>query len=403
MSPWLKEFMRRRALGRMGLGFIPHLIFGGGAPRPIKVNGKNVNDVRMLLTSESPIVSALRKRIPFVDKHWIDFSDLGNTAFVDDLERTMGNRSIIFSSYPGVRYEEGMPTSMLNRLVSPRTISRGMDKMVEYRRFGPKFMPESIVLHDDIFGVGNKKITPELVGKITEQLSGRYPDGFVVKALSGANTLTSQGQDLFLDGNLAGLKGQYTSSFLAQPKLKTRTSWSNYIAQKLLDANPNASWAKGLGDALISLPKNQEFRVHLYNGKVIPHASAMKSIAGPLTQLFLPRRLSGIHGAEKFAQTVADSTKSKVKDSNTMYGYDVARLSDGSYKLIESNPATLDAYSGYPEGSPLVISAITNALRGRTPDWVVARRAALTSGGLGAAGSAVKHMLGNNHDNETTK
>ena len=359
MNPLVRKLMTRQAARLAGLGGLNRMLFGWGAPKPLQVGGKAVGKVRMIGDAGNPFVEQMKSLIPGLRDQWLS-SDV-SLGQASRLASQMGKRDVVFG--PSVAFSPSeLPVLRVlkDKMVIPRS-SVEVNKLQEARRY-PGFLPDTSVLR-------NFKDLPK--------------EDVVYKRILGENSLSTRGSarpTIILDGDTSKLWGR-PKDWIMQPKLNMRKPLSNALGEIYGAWDlPGASF---INKQLKALPPNVEFRVHAYNGQVLPHATVNKSLAGPLGQALIPRRLSGVHGAEKLVQEAMN--KSRLSHKQMFNGFDVARLRDGSYKIIETNPSTRGGYSGYSDNSPLTMSAITNALEGKTPWWVRGRRAAIT-GGVGGAG-----------------
>ena len=124
----------------------------------------------------------------------------------------------------------------------------------------------------------------------------------------------------------------------------------------------------------------KEYRVHALDGKVIPYATVGRgSVLSMLNPLYTPTH----RAAEAEVQRALRRLPLKYRKGS--YGFDVAKLRDGSMRIIESNPAGSSGASGFLTDGR-VIDATLAAAKGRLPALEWARRGTLA--GVGTVGTA---------------
>jgi len=227
-------------------------------------------------------------------------------------------------------------------------------------------------------------------GRILEYLNREFPKGWVLKKKDGGSTLTTKGgksPEIFFSGdaNVSGVNKLWGK----------RKDWIVQGKKDLQKKGPILEFLdKTLFPKINYLSGNEEFRVHVANGQVVPYAtvhrgSALKEHLAPL----IPWRSKNERAAEEYAQSVFDNLpKNKVRKilREGSYGLDVAIKADGTPTLIETNPSGTGT-SGF-FSSPIVIDAIRAKVLGKLPIHVKARRglyAGLAGGGALAAGAPV--------------
>jgi hypothetical protein len=129
-------------------------------------------------------------------------------------------------------------------------------------------------------------------------------------------------------------------------------------------------------------PMPQEMRVHAVGGRVLPASTARYGFVAPaMDALGIPH--SQRSGAEEFAQNVINKLPKRYRDVN--YNFDVAPVGN-SYKIIESNPASLSGFlfpgESFAPGKALMMNRYVSALQGQATRPL----AALHAGGAGLAG-----------------
>lgn len=136
-----------------------------------------------------------------------------------------------------------------------------------------------------------------------------------------------------------------------------------------------------------NLKPKSEYRVHVYNGKVIPFATFKKGskVSRLSPGLFQTKEL---RGAENYAQQVIKSVPEYVR-KNKMHGFDIAVDADtNKYVMIESNILERNTGTSGFLDFPQTQDAFISAGKGKLPKHIIAGRTVLGVGALTAATGA---------------
>lgn len=147
---------------------------------------------------------------------------------------------------------------------------------------------------------------------------------------------------------------------------------------------------------------NQEFRVHVLNGKVVPHATLERgqipgtdnvSYLRGIKSMLLPGR--SVSQVEDYSRQVMSDVKHKAW-SKGAYGMDVAIGADGKPFLIEANPTLASGpgagASSYLLNNPLIQQAHAAAIKGQVPGYVLARRGLYGAAAAGATTAGAQEL-----------
>lgn len=308
-----------------------------------------------------------------------DFVGRGNDAHL----RISDSKLYEAQQLPGLLPRTENLGGLLKRLrIDPKddaAIQAGLKR--EYGKFilkpdGGYAVPGS-VLPTDKSSVG--KIRAMLDDGITNNQGAHFRggvDNFVVqqrvqaKPLSRPNRATNNFLEAAMQGKLGHLKGIVSGD----PRKRKRA------AQLLRALGGGKLPFKALGSVTGAV--NQEFRVHVVNGKVIPYATLGRgSVLGEM-----PIRTPGMGKVESYVgQQLRGVDPTKLKGT---WGMDVVKTKDGGFKIIETNPTTGVGGSGFAE-VPHIQDAMAGALQGRLPRYILAQRA-----GVGASGAAAVTAAG---------
>jgi len=136
-----------------------------------------------------------------------------------------------------------------------------------------------------------------------------------------------------------------------------------------------------------NLKPKSEYRVHVYNGKVIPFATFKKGskLSTLAPGLFQTKELRGI---ENYAQQVITAVPEHVR-SNKIHGFDIAVDADtNKHVMIESNILESNTGTSGFLDFPQTQDAFISAGKGKLPKHIIAGRAVLGAGAVSAAAGA---------------
>jgi len=243
------------------------------------------------------------------------------------------------------------------------------DKFLEAspNQFGP-WMPQTELLKNLLNKGGVKRNMADWHNQVRTQLDARFgKDRWILKKRDGANSKHIPGQLFKPNHDLTTLP-------------KNPNKW---VAQELQDINQ----VRLLRNPTIKA--NQEFRVHAAQGRRVPFATAERG-AGRLRSymsMLFPGR--NARAAEKLVDEALASGKYKGD-----FGFDIGIRSNGKPFIVEANPTEMatrnynGGVSGYMTDVPIVGTlnqqAMTAAVKGTVPPWVLARRALHASMASGA-------------------
>lgn len=419
--------------GAVGLGSaVNH--FAGGQTKSAKIGG-----VGKLLKSvfSQPALLGSKIQQEALKGVRIHHPGLGEGGLFNKLTSVLRNPSVkeqshIYDYHP-IPKEPGVNVDFVGRGAGGRAKNRNFvgrynidkqrksianSKIAEAEAF-PELIAKTDRLSDAVTGL--EGVDPNDHAAVFEALRAARPEGFIVKpdggfATAGSSLVTdSSSFKDFASMRSKGMKGAHgdrfaggDSNFVIQERLPLQSvsrveRAANNIAEMkkqdrfgaLRDVFSSNKQDRGKAHATLGamfggkLPfkaqgsmsggNMREYRMAVIDGKVVPYATVGRgSILGAL-----PIRTPGAAGAEKFlAAELGKMDPSRLKGT---YGFDVAKLKGGGYKVIETNPST-EGGSGMTS-FPHVQDAIAAALQGRLPRYVKAQYAALTGLPVAAAGA----------------
>ena len=274
--------------------------------------------------------------------------------------------------------ERNLPTSP--------TVEGIYNKQKELELF-KNYVPRSVNVSDI---AKNLKIDPSKIHlpdnrrKLTKALGKEFGEqGYIVKAFNGVGTEAGSTFMPPLDSNAA------------IPFSSNR----RYFAQKLEDTEKVRKYFgnKSTGKSY------KEYRVHTIDGKVVPYATFDRFNRSPLVSLKnMLVRDKNVRAAEELAQNAINSLPANYQNKRTC-GMDIGINAQGKPFFIEGNMTRKDGMSGFLMDNPLTHSAISGAIRGKTPAHVLAARGAVGTAAAGTTGGVAYALTPSKKKNKNDK
>jgi hypothetical protein len=224
-----------------------------------------------------------------------------------------------------------------------------------------------------IKGGGGPMSDGEKLDRLQASLRKRFPKGYVVKPVSGAASggvpTHQQKWSELLKGKGDPEHARWVQDTLKNPKDYMFQEYIPIAKNKAMFATPPKSAGKVGRNIKIHGDVPSEYRVHVFGGRVVPGGSSHRWAAG---QEMNPFRRKEFKEMEKFVQDNVD----KLPKSRTgvPMAMDVAKTTDGKWRIIESNPGGESGFLIPDKSKTLTMAphAVYKAVTGRSSKPVAA-------------------------------
>lgn len=351
-------------------------------------------------------------------KKWLDrllYAGGGDIRYKDELRRTAAKNKgqlphipgAVMHDLPGEQLARGNVDLISNRAADEATSHFGnQDKWREYQifnQFAPGAMAPSSNIRDVLSELGyqvghknpelrakqyeafrkqmaaNPKAREEMLNKLQGRLKEKYGPGYLLKDIDAAATGGKFPTDKHRFSDLAeqnSPEGKTLTNLIKNP--------STVMAQEKLPLE-QGTWLDRQFAKIRGLPSSKEVRVHVMNGAVAPDLTVPRFSP----TMFLTGRKK-MRGAEDFTRDLLGKLPEELRHGT--YALDVAPVTGGGYRLIESNPGYRSGLLN-PQNYPLTGPLAHRQFTGQWSKPVAGIGTGMGAAALGAAGAAGMHAM----------